>query len=62
MLHRGLERVRAAQLRVDDNQTNGPVDHDCEANEEGGACNKAGVADGVGLADDASATKNVSAL
>jgi hypothetical protein len=55
VLHGSLERVGTAELRVDDYETNGPVDHDCEANKENGSCNEACVTEGVGLADDAGA-------
>jgi hypothetical protein len=54
MLHGSLERVCAAQLRVDDYQADSPVHHNCQADEENGACDEAGVADGVGLSNDTS--------
>jgi hypothetical protein len=56
MLHGSLEGIGAAELRVDDDESNSPVDHDGEANEENGACNETCVADGVGLANDAGAS------
>jgi hypothetical protein len=57
MLHGRLERVCAAQLGVDDNEADGPVDHDGKANQECGACDEAGVANGVWLANDASTSE-----
>jgi hypothetical protein len=62
VLHRRLEGVGAAELRVDDNETDGPVNDDGEANEQRGARDEAGVADCVRLANDASASAALSAL
>lgn len=56
VLYRSLERVGPAELGVYDNQADGPVDNDGHANEEDGACDEAGVAKGIGLANDASAS------
>lgn len=56
VLHRGLEGVGAAELRVDDDQADGPVDDDGEADEQERARDEAGVAEGVGLANDAGAS------
>jgi hypothetical protein len=64
VLHRRLEGVGAAKLRVDDNQAYGPVYDDGEADEQQRAGDEAGVADGVRLADDAgsSATRQLLVL
>jgi hypothetical protein len=56
VLYSCLEGVGAAELRVYDDQTDGPVYDDCEPYEEGGACDEAGVTDSIGLANDASAS------
>ena len=60
VLYCRLERVGPAELRVDDNQADGPVDDDGEANEQDGARQEAGVPEGVGLADDAGTAARVS--
>jgi hypothetical protein len=64
MLHGGLERVCAAELRVDDNQADGPVHDDCKGDEENGACDEASLAKGVRLSNDSgtSASSQPSAL
>lgn len=62
MLYGRLKRVGPAEFRVDDNQTDGPVDHDGKGDQEHGACDEACVLQSVGLADDASATARVSLL
>ena len=56
MLHGSLKRIGATELRVYDNKADSPVDHDSQSNEESGAGDKAGVADCVGLPNDASAS------
>ena len=56
VLYRGLERVGAAELGVYDDESYGPVYHDGKADEEGGACHEAGVANSVWLADDTSSS------
>lgn len=56
MLYRGLEGVGPAQLRVDNDKADGPVDNDGEPNEEDGACDEAGITKCVGLANDAGAS------
>jgi hypothetical protein len=56
VLHGSLKGVGPTELRVYDYQADGPVYDDCEANEEESASDEACVADGVGLADDASAS------
>lgn len=56
MLNRGLERVSTAELRVYDDEPYSPVYHDGKADQEGGACQEARIADGVGLANDSSAS------
>lgn len=53
VLHRCLERICPAELRVDDNEANRPVHHDGKADEQGGPCNEAGIPNGVRLAYDA---------
>ena len=60
MLYRRLERVGAAKLRIDHDQTNGPVHDDCEPNEQDGTRKKTGVLKGVRLSDDAGAAARVS--
>jgi hypothetical protein len=54
MLHGSLERVCAAEFRVDDDQADGPVHNDCKGDEENGACDEASLTEGVGLSDDSS--------
>ena len=56
MLNRGLERVGTAELGVYDDESYGPVYHDGKADQEGGACQEACIANSVGLADDSSAS------
>jgi hypothetical protein len=56
VLNRGLERVSTAELRVYDDEPYSPVYHDGKADQEGGACQEARIADGVGLANDSSAS------
>lgn len=55
MLYRRLEGIGAAELGIYDNEADGPVDDNGEANEEGGACDEACVAESVRLADNTSA-------
>lgn len=54
VLYRRLERIRPAELRVYDNESNCPVYDDCEADEQSGSCQQAGIADSVRLANDTS--------
>jgi hypothetical protein len=56
MLYRGLERVGAAELGIYDNEPYGPIYHDGETDEEGGACQEACIANSVRLADDSSSS------
>lgn len=56
VLDGGLERVGAAELRVDDYELYGPVDGHGETNEKEGACDEARVVEGIGLAYDACAS------
>lgn len=60
MLYCRLERIGAAELRVDHNQTDRPVNNDREPNEKNGACEKTSVSEGVGLSNDAGAAACVS--
>jgi hypothetical protein len=55
VLYCGLEGVGAAELRIDDNQADGPVDDDREAYEKDCSGDKTGITNSVGLANDASA-------
>jgi hypothetical protein len=56
VLYCRLEGIGTAELGVYDDESNGPVYNDCKADEEDSACDEAGVAEGVGLADDAGAS------
>ena len=56
MLYRRLERVGPAELGIYYDQSYRPVHHDGEADQESGACNEAGVADSVRLADNSSSS------
>ena len=56
VLYRGLERVGTAELGVYDDESYGPVYYDGKADEEGGACQEACVANSVRLADNSSSS------
>lgn len=56
MLHRGLERVRTAELRVNDNQPDRPVDRNRQSDEENQARHHARLTHCVWLSDDTRTT------
>jgi hypothetical protein len=60
MLYSGLKRVGTAKFRVDDNETNGPIDNNGKADQKNSASNETSVLEGVGLTDDAGAAAHVS--
>lgn len=60
MLYCRLERVGPAELRVDDNEADCPVDDERKSNKEQGAREQAGVFEGVGLSDDTGTAARVS--
>jgi hypothetical protein len=60
MLYCRLERIGAAKLRVDHDQTDCPVHDDREPDKQDGACEKTSIPEGVGLSNDAGATAPVS--
>ena len=59
VLDGALEAAGAAQLAVDDDEADGPVDDDGQGQQQQGARQQAGLAHGVGLADDAGADDGV---
>jgi hypothetical protein len=60
MLYGRLKRVGATELRIYDNEADGPVNDSCETNQEYGACDKASVLKCVGLSNDTGAAARVS--
>ncbi len=60
MLYSRLKRVGTAELRIDDNEADGPVDDDGKTNQKNGACQEAGVPERIGLTNNARAAALVS--
>ena len=56
MLDCCLEGIGTAELRVCDNQANGPVNGYCQDDEKDDTCEQTGLTESVGLTDDSGTT------
>ena len=59
VLHCGLERVGAGQLGINDNETDGPVDRDCQRDEQYDPHGETGSSECVGLSNNPSTNDRV---
>lgn len=60
MLYCRLKRVGPAQLRINDNEADGPINHNGQADQKYSASKKASVPEGVRLTNDTSTAALVS--
>ena len=61
ILHRSLEGIGSTKLGVDDDEPNGPVNSDCQCDEENNPHGKTGLSYGIWLSNDTSASISYSA-